>query len=143
MVHPFPNREEITSLEEFVEKRLAGDTTSSDWVIVHTLLDAGKYAFKNKNCPTCVDAMVDIPDAEFKYLVCCYGDYEKFRANYGDHMILTMEHTLMEGDPYCSRVLHDTRIDYDLRHPPKEFWDLFEPGNEDIAKEVYKKWKSS
>ncbi|MCG3224149.1 MAG: hypothetical protein H7647_06760 [Candidatus Heimdallarchaeota archaeon] len=50
-----------------------------------------------------------------------------------------MEHTLMEGDPYCSRVLHDTRIDYDLRHPPKEFWDNFKPGKEEEAMEYYKK----
>ena len=44
----------------------------------------------------------------------------------------------MEGDPYCSRVLHDTRVDYDLRHPQKEFWDNFEPGNEEEAMKYYK-----
>ncbi len=29
-----------------------------------------------------------------------------------------MEHTIAQGDKYCSRVLHDTRIDYDL---PQKF----------------------
>ncbi|GAH04656.1 unnamed protein product, partial [marine sediment metagenome] len=61
--------------------------------------------------------------------VCCYGDYEKFK-NYHDSIILTMEHTIAQGDPYCSRVLHDTRVDWDLHHPPKSFWDSMKPENE-------------
>jgi hypothetical protein len=126
------------SLQKHFEERTTGDTTSSEWVLVHTMLGEGKYAFKNKNCPTLVDSMKNLPDLEFKYLVCCYSDYEKFRQTRDDHVILTMEHTLMEGDPYCSRVLHDTRIDYDLRHPPKEFLDNFEPGNESVAAKYYK-----
>jgi hypothetical protein len=137
--HPSPDRDKSFSLEKMLENCLSGDTTSSEWVIVHTILEEGKYAFKNKNCPTCVDAMTKLPDVEIKYLVCCYGDYEKFRASYSDNIILTMEHTIMEGDPYCSRVLHDTRVDYDLRHPPKEFWDNFEPGKEKVAEKFYKK----
>jgi hypothetical protein len=137
--HPSKNRLKFVSLQKRFEERTSGDTTSSEWVIVHTMLGEGKYAFKNKNCPTLVDSMKDLPDVEFKYLVCCYGDYEKFRTTTHDHVILTMEHTLMEGDSYCSRVLHDTRIDYDLRHPPKEFWDNFEPGNEEEAMKYYKK----
>jgi hypothetical protein len=139
--HPTPGRDEDFSLEKMLAKRLSGDTTSSEWVIVHTMLEVGKYAFKNKNCPTCVDAMTELPDIEIKYLVCCYGDFQKFRSTYSDHLILTVEHTLMEGDPYCSRVLHDTRLDYDLRHPPKEFWDNFEPVEEGAAARHYTKWK--
>jgi len=137
--HPSPERDKFVSLEKRLKDRLSGDTTASEWVIVHTMLEDGKYAFKNKNCPTCVDATIDLPDVEFKYLVCCYGDYEKFRANKSDHIILTMEHTIMEGNPYCSRVVHDTRVDYDLRHPPKEFWDNFKPGKEEEAMKYYKK----
>jgi hypothetical protein len=136
--HPFPNRDKFISLSKMVENRLSGDTTKSEWVIVHGMVEDGKYAFKNKNCPTCADAMTDLSDVEFKYLVSCYGDYAKFRAYYSDHIILTMEHTVIGGDSYCSRVLHDTRIDYDLRHPPKEFWDNFEPGKEEEAMKYYK-----
>ena len=137
--NPSPSRDKFINLEKKFEERTTGDTTSSGWVIVHTMLQEGKYAFKNKNCPTCVDAMKNLPDVEIKYLACCYPDYEKFRAYSNDHIILTMEHTLMEGDPYCSRVMHDTRYDYDLRHPPKEFWDNFEPGKEEEAKKYYEK----
>jgi hypothetical protein len=32
-------------------------------------------------------------------------------------------HKIAKGDKYCSRVLHDTRIDWNLMHPQKEFWD--------------------
>ncbi len=137
--HPPASREKFLNLEKRLKDRLSGDTTSSEWVLVHTLLEDGKYAFKNKNCPTCVDAMVELSDVELKYLACCYGDYAAFKAGANEHIVLTMEHTLMQGHPYCSRVLHDTRIDYDLRHPPKEFWDNFEPGNEEEAKKYYKK----
>ena len=137
--HPSPNREKFVSLEKRLEDRLSGDTSASEWVMVHTMLGEGKHAFKNLNCPTCADTMTELPDVELKYLVACYGDYAKFRANLNDHIVLTMEHTIVQGDPYCSRVLHDTRVDWDLTHPPKEFWDNFTPGKEKEAKKYYKK----
>ncbi|NHJ48992.1 MAG: hypothetical protein FK733_14495 [Asgard group archaeon] len=137
--HPPPRRDKFVDLEKRFADRTTGDTTSSEWVIVHTMLEEGKYAFKNKNCPTLVDAMKELPDVELKYLVSCYGDYAKFRAFTNDSIILTMEHTIMEGYPYCSRVMHDTRVDYNLRHPPTEFWDNLEPGKEEEAKKYYKK----
>ena len=40
---------------------------------------------------------------------------------------VALEHTIAEGDPYCSRVLHDTRVDWKLYCPPIEFWDGFNP----------------
>lgn len=137
--HPSSNRDKFVSLDKRLEERTSGDITSSEWVIVHTMLEAGKYAIKNKNCPTCADVSKNLPDVEFKYLAFCYGDYAAFRANMNDHIVLTMEHTIIQGDPYCSRVMHDTRIDWDLRHPPKKFWENFEPGNEEEAMKYYKK----
>ena len=65
----------------------------------------------------------EIKDKELMYLVCCYGDYQSAQRHYDQHIILTMEHTIAQGDPYCSRMLHDTRQDWDLRHPESEFWD--------------------
>ena len=100
----------------------------SDWVIIHGMIGEGKYAFRNENCILMM-ASADLPDSELKYYIGCYGDYEKFK-NYNDSIILTMEHTIAQGDSYCSRVLHDTRIDWDLRHPPKSFWDSMEPETE-------------
>ena len=95
----------------------------STWVMVRGMLQPGKYAYKNENC-LWVEALADLPDAEIKYLICCYGDYASVKLH-NKNFILTMEHTIAQGDPYCSRVIHDPRVDWDLRHPPKEFWDEF------------------
>ncbi|MHA1954960.1 MAG: hypothetical protein ACW96U_13550 [Candidatus Heimdallarchaeaceae archaeon] len=35
-------------------------------------------------------------------------------------------------------VVLSYRIDYNLRHPPKEFWDNFKPGKEEEAMKYYK-----
>ncbi|MGY5876314.1 MAG: L-2-amino-thiazoline-4-carboxylic acid hydrolase [Candidatus Thorarchaeota archaeon] len=123
-----PNRETIDNLETLYAKAIKPQEVPSDWVIIRGMIGDGKYAFRNENC-LLIDASEDLPDSELKYYVCCYGDFEKFK-DYHDSIILTMEHTLAQGDPYCSRVLHDTRVDWDLRHPPKSFWDSMESENE-------------
>ncbi len=117
-------REPMEDVQEYFESRNRGNT-ESEWVIVHGVIADGKYAYKNENC-TWVDAMEELPDPELKYLVCCYGDYEGARSR-GNHLVFTMEHTIAEGDPYCSRVIHDTRVNWVLDHPPKKFWDDFNP----------------
>jgi len=115
----------VPDVKTLFENRIKPKEEPSDWVIVTALLSEGKYAYKNENCMW-VEALKDLPDSEIKYYICCYGDYEdvKFR---NENFVFTMEHTIAQGDPYCSRVIHDTRVDYDLRHPPKEFWDKFNP----------------
>ena len=117
-----PNREVIEDLESLHTRRIEPKEEPSDWELVHAMYSDGKYAFRNNNCVLMNAIGDDLPDTELKYHVCCYGDYEAFR-NYHDSIILTMEHTIAQGHPYCSRVLHDTRVDWDLRHPPQSFWD--------------------
>jgi len=116
------------NLEELFESRRKTGEKPSEWVIIHALLNEGKYAYRNDNC-TWVDALKAIPDTELKYLVCCYGDYEGVKMR-NDNFILTMEHTIAEGQNYCSRIIHDTRVDYDLKHQPEEFWNDLKPDNE-------------
>jgi hypothetical protein len=123
-----PNRETF-DVETIYARAIEPKETPSDWEIVHTMIGDGKYAFRNDTCVFLNAIGEDLPDTELKYYVCCYGDYEKFK-NYHDSMVLTMEHTIAQGDPYCSRVLHDTRVDWDLRHPPKSFWDSMKPETE-------------
>jgi hypothetical protein len=123
-----PDRETYESMEDLFEKRKQPREEHSDWEIVFGLIGEGKYAYRNDNC-LWVDALTDLDDSELKYMVCCYGDYEGAK-NYHDDAILTMEHTIAQGDPYCSRVVHDTRVDWDLKHPPKEFWDNMKPSSE-------------
>ncbi|NHK30957.1 MAG: hypothetical protein FK730_06360 [Asgard group archaeon] len=108
------------SIEELFEARKE-PRPPSEWSVLYGLINEGKYFYRNNNC-TWVDALQDYPDNELKYLICCYGDYEGVKQH-NENFILTMEHTIAEDDSYCSRVIHDTRVDYDLRHPPKEFWD--------------------
>ena len=115
-------------MKTLFENAIKPKEVPSDWVTIRGMIGEGKYAFRNENC-ILMEASVDLPDSELKYYIGCYGDYEKFK-NYNDSIILTMEHTIAQGDPYCSRVLHDTRIDWDLRHPPKSFWDSMRPENE-------------
>ncbi|HUT80478.1 MAG TPA: L-2-amino-thiazoline-4-carboxylic acid hydrolase [Candidatus Bathyarchaeia archaeon] len=115
--------EPFIDLETLLEKRITNrQEPPSAWVMLHGMLAEGKYAYRNDNC-LWVNVLQDLPDKEIKYYVCCYGDYQAAKSYYNENIILTMEHTIAQGDPYCSRVLHDTRIDWDLRHPPKKFWD--------------------
>ena len=122
IIYDRPQPNPPISAEELFTRRSSG-REDSEWVIVYGIIADGKFAYKNENCPW-VDAMEELPDREFKYLVCCYGDYQGAASRY-ENIVFTMEHTIAEGDPYCSRVMHDTRVDWVLDHPPKEFWDDF------------------
>ncbi|MHA2066876.1 MAG: L-2-amino-thiazoline-4-carboxylic acid hydrolase, partial [Candidatus Thorarchaeota archaeon] len=123
-----PERITYDNLETAFTKAIEPKEIPSEWVVVRGMIGDGKYAYRNDNC-LWIDAIEDLPDSELKYYVCCYGDYESSKI-YHDSVILTMEHTIAQGDPYCSRVLHDTRVDWDLKHPPKDFWDSMKPENE-------------
>ncbi|TFG96658.1 hypothetical protein E4H12_10560 [Candidatus Thorarchaeota archaeon] len=122
-----PRETPFVDLETLFAERMAtiDEDNPSDWVMIRGMIAEGKYAYRNDNC-FWVEALEDLPDSEIKYYVCCYGDYEGAR-DYDERIVLTMEHTIAQGDPYCSRVMHDTRVDFDLRHPPKEFWDNMWP----------------
>lgn len=123
-----PNRDTYDNLEAVFAKATLPQEVPSKWVVIRGMIGDGKYAYRNENC-LWIDVLEDLPDSELKYYVCCYGDYEGVKDLH-DSMILTMEHTIAQGDPYCSRVIHDTRVDYDLRHPPKSFWNSMESDNE-------------
>ncbi|MHA2142185.1 MAG: L-2-amino-thiazoline-4-carboxylic acid hydrolase [Candidatus Thorarchaeota archaeon] len=123
-----PERSTYDNLETAFAEAITPKEEPSEWVVVRGMIGDGKYAYRNDNC-LWIDALEDLPDSELKYYVCCYGDYESSKI-YHDSVILTMEHTIAQGNPYCSRVLHDTRVDWDLKHPPKDFWDSMKPENE-------------
>ncbi len=124
-----PDRDTYNNLEALFAKSIEPKEEPPEWVVVRGMIGDGKYAYRNDNC-LWIDAIEDLPDSELKYYVCCYGDYEGAK-NLHESVVLTMEHTIAQGDSYCSRVLHDTRVDWDLTHPPKDFWDRMEPGSVD------------
>lgn len=115
-----PNYE---TLEEFRSARIPkeGEPPNIGWVIVQGLIENGKFPQRKDTCMW-DDAIQDLPDLELKYLAACYGDFQSYNNN-NENFILTMEHTIVAGDSYCSCILHDTRINDDLIHPSKEFFD--------------------
>ena len=117
------------TLEEFREARVPkeGDPPNIGWVIVQGLIENGKFPQRKDTCMW-DDAIKELSDVELKYLAACYGDFQGYNNN-NENFILTMEHTIVAGDPYCSCVLHDIRINDDLTHPPKEFFDNMWPLN--------------
>ncbi|NPE08970.1 MAG: hypothetical protein GNW80_11870 [Asgard group archaeon] len=112
----------FTTLTDTFERRKKAIQSPSDWVMVIGLLSESKYVFRNDNC-LWIDVLEDLPDNEIKYCICCYGDYQNAYTYSDGNTILTMEHTIAQGDPYCSRVKHDTKYDWNLEHPKKELFD--------------------
>ncbi|NHK30037.1 MAG: hypothetical protein FK730_01710, partial [Asgard group archaeon] len=115
----------FTTLKDRFKKIKETAHNPTDWVRIYGMISEGKMFFRNENC-LWIDVLKDLPDKEIKYYVCCYGDYQTARTYRNEHITLTMEHTIAQGDQYCSRVIHDTRVDWNLNHPSKEFWDKIE-----------------
>ncbi len=112
----------FTSITDTFKRIKQSMGSTSDWVMIFGLFSDSKYIFRNDNC-LWIDALDDLPDKEIKYFICCYGDYQTAYTGSNGHAILTMEHTIAQGDPYCSRVKHDTRLEWNLEHPEKDAFD--------------------
>ncbi len=123
-------RPKYETLEEFREARIPRESDSPNigWVIIQGVIENGKFPQRKDTCMW-DDAIKELPDIELRYLAACYGDFQSYNNN-NENFILTMEHTIVKGDPYCSCILHDTRINDDLTHPPKEFFDSMWPIDE-------------
>ena len=89
-------------------------------------IENGKFYFRKDNC-LWADALLDLPDKEIKYLVCCYGDFQSAVSRSKGNFVLTMKQTIIEGDPFCDCIYHDTNINWDLAHPVREFWENIKP----------------
>jgi hypothetical protein len=115
------------TLEDFRNARIPkkDDPPNIGWVIVQGKIENGKYPQRKDTCMW-ADAIEELPDVELTYLAACYGDFQGYN-NSNENFILTMPHTVVEGHPYCDCVVHDIRINNDLTHPPKEFFDNLWP----------------
>ena len=111
------------TLDEFSKEHLEEAETSTDgeFAVVYSSVENGVYIVRNDNCPA-VEALNDIEDKELIYIICCYADYQ-FTVMSNEYFVMTRNYTVAEGDPYCDKVFHDTRIDKELKHPSKEFLD--------------------
>ena len=121
-----PNRkifDKVDEFKEYFEKDKKEVTVG--WIGVLSEISDGKFFFRKDNC-LWAEALEDIPDKELKYLICCYGDFQAANSRSRGNFAFTMKHTIVEDDPYCDCIYHDTNISWDLTHPPKEFWDSIE-----------------
>lgn len=122
-----PNRKIFDTMEAFKEhfEKDKKEITIGWYGLLSEVKD-GKFFFRKDNCPW-AEALMDLPDKEIKYFICCYGDFQAAITRSNESFILTMKHTVVEGDPYCDCIYHDTSVNWDVTHPPKEFWDNLEP----------------
>ena len=120
----------VKDLDSMWEKYFNTDRDSEldSWLVIQSKPENGKLVYRKEMC-LWNEALTDLPDIELKYLVCCYGDFQGVKRE-NKHFVLTMEHTVVEGDPYCSCIVHDTRIDWKLTHPSREYWDKIWPLHE-------------
>ncbi|NHJ31566.1 MAG: hypothetical protein FK732_01770 [Asgard group archaeon] len=122
-----PNRKIFDTMEAFKEHfEKDKKEVTVGWYGLLSKVKDGKFFFRKDNCPW-AEVIMDLPDKEIKYLICCYGDFQAAVTRSNDCFVLTMKHTVVEGDPYCDCIYHDTSVNWDLTHPPKEFWDNLEP----------------
>ncbi|MCK5159747.1 MAG: L-2-amino-thiazoline-4-carboxylic acid hydrolase [Candidatus Heimdallarchaeota archaeon] len=101
------------------------NSTDPEFDVIYSTVEDGVYIVRNNNCPA-IDALSDFEDKELVYVTCCHGDYQ-YAVMSNEHIVMTRDFTIAEGDPYCDKVFHDTRIDKELKHPSKEFLDGMGP----------------
>ena len=118
-----PNRKIFDTMKSFKEhfEKDKKEITIGWYGLLSEVKD-GKFFFRKDNCPW-AEALMDLPDKEIKYFICCYGDFQAAITRSNDSFVLTMKHTVVEGAPYCDCIYHDTSVDWNLTHPPKDFWD--------------------
>ncbi|MCK5159263.1 MAG: L-2-amino-thiazoline-4-carboxylic acid hydrolase, partial [Candidatus Heimdallarchaeota archaeon] len=122
-----PKRKIFDTMEAFKEHfEMDKKEITVGWYGLLSGVKDGKFFFRKDNC-LWAEALMDLPDTEIKYLICCYGDFQAALTRSNDSFVLTMKNTIVEGDPYCDCIIHDTSIDWDLTHPSSEFWDNLKP----------------
>lgn len=122
-VHMKSSFKHYETLDELCKEHLeeAKTSTNNEFSVTYSSVENGVYIIKNNNCPA-VEALDDIEDKELIYVVICYPDF-KWAEMTNEHFVMTRKYTVAEGDLYCDKVLHDKRIDKELKHPSKEFID--------------------
>jgi len=81
----------------------------------------GRSAFRIDRC-LWADVMKPLGDPEISFLVCCYGDTAGVEA-LSPHLAYTCPMTLVEGDPFCDKCLHDRRFVSEVEHPSRAFYE--------------------
>jgi hypothetical protein len=126
-VHIKSSFKHYETLDELYKEHFeeAKTSTNNEFSVTSSSVENGVYIIRNDNCPA-VEALDDIEDKELIYVVICYPDF-KWAEMTNENFVMTRKFTVAEGDPYCDKVIHDKRIDKELKHPSKEFLDNMGP----------------
>jgi len=81
----------------------------------------GKCAFRIDRC-LWADVAEPLGDPEISFLACCYGDTAGIEA-LNPHLAYTCPMTLIGGDPFCDKCLHDRRFVDEVGHPSRAFYE--------------------
>ncbi|MFX0061694.1 MAG: L-2-amino-thiazoline-4-carboxylic acid hydrolase [Candidatus Hermodarchaeota archaeon] len=117
-----PRVSKIDALEEFWKSTTDLADGDEEVRIISEIIN-GKFIIRRETC-LWSEILKEAEDSELAYFVCCYGDYVSCKAR-NEHFVLTRNHSLLQGYAYCDKVFHDIRIDPDISHPSKEFFDKY------------------
>ncbi|MHA2295575.1 MAG: L-2-amino-thiazoline-4-carboxylic acid hydrolase [Candidatus Hodarchaeales archaeon] len=112
------NSEYFENLHDFadhIEENLEGKHD-----FVSTRLSDGVRIRKTEKC-NLHEVSKGLNDPEIAYALVCHVDFVSIKR-FNEHFALTREQTLMDGD-YCDFCWHDTRVDKEMVHPSREFWE--------------------
>ena len=115
---------QIANLEELCELYIKQSKEGGIIRIIGDIED-GKLIVRKDSC-TWYHAIKDLEDRELIYYAICYGDIPVTSAM-NKNFVLTRDYTIAEGFSYCDEVTHDTRINENIEHPSKEFFDNIWP----------------
>jgi len=85
------------------------------------VLDDGRSGCRADKCKW-AEVLKELHDPDYAYAVACHYDFEAVRMR-NSAFVMTRTGTLAQGRPYCDFLWHDTRINKDMTHPSKEFWE--------------------
>ncbi|MCX5786423.1 MAG: L-2-amino-thiazoline-4-carboxylic acid hydrolase [Elusimicrobia bacterium] len=114
-----PKSEKVSDLV-FSEEEPRGAFKNA-FIMTEFVIDEGRSGCRADKCKW-AEVMKELNDPDYAYAAACHYDFEAAKMH-NPAFTLTRTGTLTQGKPYCDFVWHDTRIDKDPTHPPKEFWD--------------------
>jgi len=117
-IMPFEKAEHVS---EFVFGGEGAGAFKNAFIMTEFTIDEGQSGAKVCKCKW-AEVMKELNDPDFAYAVACHYDFEAAKM-YNPAFHLTRSGTLIQGRPCCDFLWHDTRVDTDLTHPGKEFWD--------------------
>lgn len=114
------NLQKFEKVSEFVFKEYIG-AFKNGFIMTEFIIDEGRSGVRVDKCRW-AEVVKELNDPDFAYIVCCHFDFEAAKMR-NPAFVLTRNGTIIQGKSYCDFIWHDTRLDKEVKHPGKEFWD--------------------